>query len=286
MITINLFDDTFRQSECSVAWGKSKNIKYVRDKVDWGGISLFTDGYISSGIAEMVDSRLKIGWLHEPKCLHPHVYKDASPPPKELDYILTYDKEYLEKYSDKARFMPYGGVWIPEHLRGIKKKTKLVSMLYGAKMSTDGHRIRHDIAAALDAAGLKVDYYGFRGTPTDYSPETKYKVLADYMFSIVVETCREDYLFTEILLDCFAVGTIPIFWGCPTIGGLFSEKGIWPFSTVDECVDYVRLINEPRHWLDGELLKEAREYNFVQAMQYAIPEDWMYTRYFERKHDD
>lgn len=283
MITLNLRDNTFRQSECSVAWATPDHTRYVRDQDNWNGITLYVDGYLYSDVMKTDRSAVKVGWLHEPPCLWPHVYESASPPPPELDYVFTYDKQYLDEYPGRAKLLPYGGIWVPEHLRGIKQKSKLVSFLYGEKMSTEGHRIRHEIAAALDRAGLSVDYYGFRGTPTGYSPITKYKVLADYLFSIVVETCRTDYLFTEILLDCFALGTIPIFWGCPSIGSFFDKRGVWAFETVEECVDLVRLINEPRYWLDdqGYLLYDARLRNYLVAQQYAITEDWMYEHYLK-----
>lgn len=282
MITLNLRDNTFRQSECSVAWATPEHVRYVRDQQIWNGVTLYVDGYLNSEEMRMDHSTVKIGWLHEPPCLWPHVYELASPMPHQLDYVFTYDKQYLDEYSGRARFLPYGGVWVPEHLRGIKQKTKLVSFLYGNKMATEGHRIRHEIAAALDRAGLSVDYYGFRGTPTDYGPMTKYNVLADYMFSIVVETCRTDYLFTEILLDCLSLGTIPIFWGCPSIKHFFDERGIWSFATVEECVNLVRQANESKYWLEdqGYFLYDARLRNYMLAKKYAITEDWMYEQYF------
>jgi hypothetical protein len=71
-----------------------------------------------------------------------------------------------------------------------------------------------------------------RSTPIGYGQETKHAVLDNYCFSIA-ETCREDNLFTEWIVDCFALGTIPIFWGAPNIDRFFNAKGILQFDTVD-----------------------------------------------------
>lgn len=266
---VNLFDFNFRQSVCSVAYQTPKHIEYVRDQTDFDGVTLFTDGYINDGSVDRVRSRYKIAWLREPYCLHPDIYEAALGNAHKFDLVLTYYQPFLDRGAN-FRFCPYGGTWIDRSQWGIKSKSKLCSMLIGSKMSTRGHTIRHEIADMIALMGYDVDFYGVRGTPVGYGQDTKMQVLADYAFSIVTETCREDNLFTEWLLDCYALGTIPIYWGAPNIDKFFDA--VWDFGVLDQL----------RHRLDyaaGYAYSLQSGYvaaNLERMQPYAVTEDWLY----------
>jgi hypothetical protein len=277
MMQVNLFDNTFRQSVCSTAGAVPMHIEYVRDQMKHSGVTLFVDGFINASVVDEVESPVKIGWLHEPPCLIPQVYVEAGHTAHRFDAVLTYHPDLLALSG--FRFMPYAGVWIPESEWGMQPKTHLVSMLVGDKWATEGHRIRHTLADAV--AGLGVDFYGVRGVSVDYGWQTKLKVLGPYAFSIVGETCRIDNLFTEILLDCFAVGTIPIFWGCPNIGDYFDARGILNFETPAECAEIVAGLSWERY---TELLPYAQE-NLRCVAPYAVAENWLYEHIL-RAYDD
>lgn len=280
MLTVNLYDANFRHDVCSVAWKTPQHIQYIRDQIHWDGVTVFTDAYINDPVVDQVQSRYKIGWLHEPYCLHPDIYEQALLNVHKFDFIMTYYEPFLgldpfptaEGYVYKFKFAPYGGVWIDQRDWGIKSKTKNASMLIGNKMSTEGHRIRHEIADMLERIGFPVDFYGNRGTPTDYSPQTKLQVLADYRFSIVTETCREDNLFTEWLLDCFAVGTIPVFWGCPNVSDYFNEEGVASFANLGELIRTLPYLTVENY----EVVRGAVEDNFQRVADYAVTEDWIF----------
>lgn len=286
MLTVNLFDDTFRHATCSTGWKTPKHIQYVRDQMEFDGITLFVDGYVNSPIVERVKSKYKIGWLHEPQCLHPENYVIKHP--ERFDFILTYYEPLFEQgvtiwkgepifkkpRFSTYRFAPYAGTWIPREHWGLRPKTKLVSMLYGDKRATEGHRIRHEIANAVRPLGI-VDFYGFEGEAVDYSPETKLKVLGDYAFSIVCETCMQENLFTEILLDCFTVGTVPIFWGCPNVGEFFNPYGIMSFENAVQAEAIVRMIDTVGDQLYRRMLEPIYD-NLNRVTAYEITEDWLY----------
>ncbi len=268
---VNLFDYNFRQSICSVAYQTPQHIQYVRDQLDFDGVTIFTDAYINDGTVDRVRSRYKVAWLHEPYCLHPDTYEAALGNAGKFDLVLTYHQPFLD-LGHPFRFCPYGGTWIDRSQWGIKPKTKLCSMLIGDKMSTRGHTIRHEIADMIEAEGYPVDFYGSRGQPVGYGQETKMRVLADYAFTIVTETCREDNLFTEWLLDCFALGTIPIFWGCPNLYEYFDSMGCYGFETVEGLGEALGDLAK-FHYGNGA----AHAYHNLMAMQpYAITEDWLY----------
>lgn len=275
----NLFDSNFRQSPYSVAYQTSQYIQWTRDLMSFDGVTVFTDEWINNPIVDEVQSRYKIGWLHEPYCLHPETYTKCVRNAHKFDFILTYYDSFLD--GDKFRFCPYGGTWISPNDWGIKPKTKLCSMLIGSKMATEGHKIRHDIAGMIKEQGYNVDIYGIGGQPVGYGQDVKKLLLADYCFSIVTETCREDNLFTEWLLDCFALGTIPIFWGAPNIHQFFDTKGILQFDTVDRLQ---KILGR----LDSKLWAEklgSIYINLRRMMDYAITEDWLYENVL-REFDD
>jgi hypothetical protein len=122
----------------------------------------------------------------------------------------------------------------------------------------------------IEAEGHDVDFYGVRGTPVGYGQETKMQVLSDYCFSIVTETYREDNLFTEWLLDCYALGTIPIYWGCPNIDGFFD--GVWDFDSPER-------LSEHLHYATGftySITTGHTSSNFEKMQPYAVTEDWLY----------
>lgn len=277
---INLFDVNFAHDICSVAGKTPKHIEYVRNKMEWDGITLFTDSYLlDEDLIRSVKSPIKIGWLHEPECLWPNNYKLDRYQLSLFNFVMTYHQPLLEQDNKKYLFSPYGGAWLePEHW-GLRPKTKLVSMLYGNKFSTNGHRIRHEIADKLGDR-YPIDFYGFRGTPVAYGPATKLQVLGDYKYSIVVETCYQENLFTEILLDCFAVGTIPIFWGCPNIGEFFEWGGLLPFSGLADLevnLDFVARYGDEYY----NEMKDTLARNLDLVADYAITEDWQYKNIYK-----
>lgn len=272
-LRVGLEDNTFRGDPGSVRGATPAYIEYVRDVLAFDGPHLFTDGFTTDAEAATRDAATgdpKIGWLHEPPCLIPTVYEAAAANLRHFDRMLTYDAGLLKLPG--FQFCPYGGVWIDPAERGLRPKTRLVSMLIGSKSATPGHRIRPRIADFLDLHGLRVDYYGVRGQAVDYSAATKLKVLGDYAFSIVGECCRVDNLFTEILLDCFAVGTIPIFWGCPNIGKYFDELGILSFESPQQCAELVAALRLSSY---QHFLPHARE-NLARSAQFAVTDDWLY----------
>ena len=270
---INLFDSNFSHDNFSTAYQSSKYIQYVKQQLNFDGVTLFTDEWINNEIVDRVQSRYKVGWLHEPYCLHPDTYHNALVNRDKFDFILTYQATpNLWEFDSKFIFCPYAGNWIDKADWGIKPKSKLCSMLIGSKMATEGHRIRHEIAEMIDEAGFDVDFYGTKGTPTEYGQSAKLTSLSDYCFSIVTETCREDNLFTEWLLDCFALGTIPIFWGASNIYRYFDYEGIIQFDTVDRLYKILAGLDWSKY---HKRLSNAYE-NLGRVKDYAITEDWIY----------
>ena len=102
-------------------------------------------------------------------------------------------------------------------------------MIASHKTISDGHRFRHEIFGGLQSKH-KFDMWGSGYRRFD----SKNDPLKDYYFSISVMNCKVDNFFTEVLVDNFRLGTVPIFWGCPNIGEYFDERGIITFDTMED----------------------------------------------------
>lgn len=265
---VNLFDATFGHDVCSTGWATPAQITYTRGQMAHAGVTLYTDGQIYQPPVLTVRSPVKLGWLHEPPELIPDVYRliDARLP--DLNAVLTYHPDLLGR--DGFVFMPYAGCWIDRAEWCLQHKTRLCSMLVGAKTATSGHRLRQ---ACAEAVAGRVDFYGVRGEPTDYSPATKLRVNSTYAFSVVTETQMLGNLFTEWLLDCFAVGTIPVYAGAPNLGEFFDARGVLAFETPEQCAALVAGLS----WDLYETLKPYAAANLARLPEYAVAEDWMYA---------
>ena len=72
--------------------------------------------------------------------------------------------------------------------------------------------------------------------------------LRDYRYHFCIENIKRDYWFTEKLIDCFVTGTIPIYWGCPSIFDNISELPEFKQCTSDimmECLNALMSLSIP-----------------------------------------
>jgi hypothetical protein len=207
------------------------------------------------------------GWILEPPIISPGEYNFARINYEKFEKIFTYDRELLELDS-KFVLLPIGGCWINYEDQKIYEKNKLISFISSTKnFGAPGHKLRDDVRKSIDN---KVDSYGKGHNDID----SKLDGLKDYMFSIVIENSKLDYYFTEKIIDCFITGTIPIYWGCPSIGDFFDLNGVITFNTIEELEDILKHINY-------DLYKSKLEYvkkNFELSKKYSITDDLIYEK--------
>jgi hypothetical protein len=67
-------------------------------------------------------------------------------------------------------------------------------------------------------------------------------------------------------------GTIPIYWGCPSIGDFFDIDGILTFDTID---DLSEILNSLTPELYNSKIKNIKN-NFELSKKYILSEDWIY----------
>ena len=168
-----------------------------------------------------------------------------------------------------ARALPLATTWIddPESAEVTQAavcKTKRMSLIASGKKKLPGHRLRHQLAAWIQQAGIDVDLLG-----RAYQPfEKKEAGLAPYQFSVIIENCREPAYFSEKLLDCFLCWSIPIYWGAPNVGQYFDLRGMIVCQNAKEVQAAITTLSSS----DYERLRFYAEENRRQALTYINQE--------------
>ena len=195
-------------------------------------IKVFIDGAILVGINyEKKAGERKIAWVCESRAIFHSMHVPIDIWQQSLfevaqtyDYVFVSDKQ-LTKLAPNILYCPSGSnlPWAKE--QKIFDKTKLISLIASPKKFTFGHVLRHQCAerfqGSIDLFGGVLNSKRIGSTPWDKS-----EALNDYMFQIVIENDKYSTYYTEKLTDCFATGTIPIYWGAPDIGDIFNSDGI------------------------------------------------------------
>lgn len=167
--------------------------------------------------------------IPEPYVIHRRNYLLAILLQKRFYRIITH-RPAMARWASNALVMPFGGAWIDPAKTKIGSKTKNMSLIASTKRSTDGHRLRHEIAAWCAAGGEDVDLLGRAYRPID----AKEDGLVDYRYSVVIENAREIGYFTEKLIDSLLCETVPIYWGAPDIGRYFDLQGMIICESADQ----------------------------------------------------
>lgn len=177
-----------------------------------------------------------------------------------FDLVLTCHKIFLDLNLNKIKFISLANTWINTQDHFIYTKTKNCSMILSDKKYTEGHLFRHAIASVIQSLNLNINLFG-----NSYCKfNNKIETLKEFRFSIVIENCKEDYYFSEKLIDCFLTGNVPIYWGCPSINKFFNTKGM---IIIDETnyIKKLKLVNENIY---NHMLPHIKD-NFEKALKYS-----------------
>lgn len=219
-------------------YSSCSNIK--PQKFDWcldsGDYNIHVDQGLLFQPDNLIPKNKRYGWICESSCIVPNVYNFLIYNHKVLfenfyTAIYTCDQSLLDLDS-RFKYCPNGSnyPWIRKAEWGIYEKTKICSMFASPKVFTEGHVYRHNVAKTAIDKGFDV-FGGAHGTTrTIIDPknpwDTKLEGLGYYMFSIIVENGNYDSYYTEKITDCFATGTIPIYWGTKNLPREFDQDGI------------------------------------------------------------
>jgi hypothetical protein len=262
-VAINMIGGGFYHDICSSAGSTPELIEWKKDNS--ANISIHIDYHIQSNVD---NTKLNFGWLSESKTINPSLYKwcesNVEVLEQNFELIFTNDKSLL-KLSPKFKLVICSAIpWVKQ--RGIFEKTKLVSMIASNKISCPEHELRKYV---IDKFKHDIDLYG-RGY---LEIADKSLGLSDYYFSICMENLTYSNGYSEKITDCFATGTIPVYYGSPDIGEVFNEDGIiWlteEFSIKD--------LTPELYWSKIDAVRD----NYQRAVNFPIAEDWIYKTYIK-----
>ena len=261
---INLFcGDNLEPS--SSALNATKHVQWVYDGS--GEVNIYVSQRALDALNDTSGKPTYI-WLLESKQIIPQYYQwiidNYEFVTSRVDGIFSCDKELCAKYPKISYSVINAVPWVQD--RKVHEKTKLVSMIASNKRMCEGHARRLQF---VDKFRDKLDFYG-RGFNEISCKEDG---LRDYMFSVGIENAVYDTYFTEKLTDCFACGTIPIFYGCKGVTEYFNEDGI---IFLDDNFDLSTLTKD-LYYSKMDAIKD----NFERSINFPVAEDYLYQTYFK-----
>lgn len=87
----------------------------------------------------------------------------------------------------------------------------------------------------------------------------KYLFEKNYKFSIAFENVSHAGYTTEKLMQAFAAGGIPIYWGDPLICNMFNKKSfinVMDFPSVDDAIQYIKSVDENTNLYNSYLTEQ------------------------------
>jgi len=268
MVSIKIDDVLFAHAKYSTDFQESKYIIWDRNFILGNEkIAIYTDNSLTR-----VNKRVKtkVAWLLESPVVSSYWHNWIVSNFHLFDIIFTNNVDLLG-INERFKFLPTAGCWIKPEDQKMWDKNKLVSIIASNKNFTNGHKLRNEIVDHYKSGGLDIYGRGFNEIPY------KLNGLKDYRFSIVVENTKKDFYFTEKLIDCFATGTVPIYWGCPSIGNFFDIDGVISFNTLE---DLKKIINSLSIDLYNSKIESIKN-NLHKSKEYLMAEDYMWEKYLK-----
>lgn len=238
--------------------------KYLKDeKIDHIEFSLFVDAVPSS---EADLSPINILVMQEPNEYF-GIHDFAIANQNLFSFILTWDDKVLNNVPHSMLF-PFGNIWItPEQYSKQHEKRFEVSHLCGKLLKTYGHSLRHELLARKNEIKIPTNFYDVYGDRYNIDDARKGKefIFGNSQFGVVIENTSHRGYFTEKITDCFALKTIPLYWGCSNITDFFNEDGMIRFNNVDDLIYIVNNLDE--NYYHQHI--QAVEDNYNRAISYV-----------------
>lgn len=159
--------------------------------------------------------------LLEPRAVQGRFYTLMPLLARRFHRVFTHYPPLVARIGN-ARLITHGGSWLQGPVDPAAPRPARVSLIASDKTTTEGHRLRHRVAAWAVAERLDVRLLGRGYQPFDNRADG----FLPYSHSVVIENSRDPGYFTEKLVDCLLCGTVPIYWGDPDIGRHFDLGGM------------------------------------------------------------
>jgi len=178
-----------------------------------------------------------------------------------FDLVLTFKDRLLEKIPNSRRLMTTGTFLDIETLN-IDKKENSISFFMSNKSFTLGHQLRHKVFNHMKNKNI-INEFSYQQLMTP--PMVSKNIMYDkYKYSIIIENEKSNFYLTEKIIDCFLTKTIPIYWGCPSVGEFFNIDGILKFDSIEELDEIINNIKIS----DYDNIKYAIEENYIKAKKF------------------
>jgi len=184
-----------------------------------------------------------------------------------FSFILTWDDKILNN-CENAIFLSFGHTWFtPDQYEKNHNKEFKIAHLCGDLLKSFGHQMRHEILARENELKIPTKFYKTIGDRHNINNarQGKEEVFGDSMFGIAIENFPHRGYFTEKILDCFLLKTIPIYSGCSNIGDFFNKEGIIEFGNVDDFIYISNQLTEEFYISKKHIIEE----NYQLALQYV-----------------
>ena len=273
---INLFCNDSLEPSTS-ANNRSVFTRWIRNGT--GLVNLYVNGEALKVLEDDSD-KPKFIWLLESREIIPDQYKFIEDNydfvASRVDGIFTADQRLTNEVGPDGKFLyclSNAAPWVMD--RDIYTKSKLVSMIASNKGYTEGHRRRLKVVQAYVDKFGQDDLYGW-GLTHELPLKEKSRGLREYMFSFACENANYPTYFTEKLTDCFACGTIPVYYGTAGVAQYFDADGIifLDQNSPWENIPWDKLT--PEYY---ESKKDVIKENFEIAKSMRVAEDYMYGNY-------
>ena len=273
---INLYCNDSLEPSTS-ANNRSVYTRWIRNGT--GLVNLYVNGEALKVLEDDSD-KPKFIWLLESREIIPDQYKFIEDNydfvASRVDGIFTADQRLTAETGPDGKFLyclSNAAPWVMD--RDIYTKSKLVSMIASNKGYTEGHRRRLRVVQAyVDKFGQE-DLYGW-GLTHELPLKEKSRGLRDYMFSFACENANYPTYFTEKLTDCFACGTIPVYYGTAGVAQYFNPEGII-FLDQNSPWDNIPWDKLTEEYYESK--KDVIKENFEIAQCMRVAEDYMYGNY-------
>lgn len=279
MVGLQLVDTIFSHEVCTVPQKISNKIQWIRTDLQPDKPTVFSHEYMFATDLEKFSNRY--GLIFESQSVIPDMYNHLESVIDKFNIVFTHSSKLLEKYPN-TRWIPGGGVWIggsvnQNTLGGsggqimMYNKNKFCSLVSSDKKMSSLHRFRHLSAEMLKYSGFNIDV--FTSNTTGWVPAID--ALKDYYYSIVIENFVDDRYFTEKLLNCLAVGTIPIYLGARDLSKDFDERGIIRIDSIDSLINTLETLSTNDYMSRYNSVIN----NFLKVQNYIMIEDYIADNY-------
>ena len=208
-------------------------------------------------------------WLCESRTINPTIYQWC------IDNIETLKENFINVFTHDYERSKLSNIFVltqcsvrPRIYSELKifDKSKLVSMVASNKVMCKEHQYRQQM---IEKFRHKCDHFGrgYNNIPHVIDG------LKDYCFSIAMENATYPNMITEKLTNCFATGTIPIYYGIKNIGDFFNSDGI---ITLNDNFEIESLSYDSYY---SKML--AIEENFKLATELLSAEDYIYLNFIK-----